>query len=147
MKKALIFDGAIVQIEAAEFPVAPPLIWVDAPADATIGTHIYDGAAVVPKPAPPPPTPEQVIDKYTALIQKRLDDFAKTRGYDGILSACTYATSAVTKFKAEGQYAVQARDNTWATGAAIMADVAGGNRPVPTWEELEAELPQLEWPV
>lgn len=147
MKKALILDGAIVQIEDAEFPVAPPLIWVDAPDDATIETHIYDGVAVVPKPAPPPPTPEQVIAKYTALIQKRLDDFARTRGYDGILSACTYATSTIPQFKAEGQRCVELRDATWATAYEIMHAVESGARSMPTWAELEAELPQLGWPV
>ena len=64
--------------------------------------------------------------------QQRLDEFARTRNYDGILSACTYATSAVPKFAAEGQYAVQARDATWAALYAFMADVQAGTQPVPT---------------
>ena len=78
--------------------------------------------------------------------QQRLDDFARTRNYDGILSACTYATSAVPKFAAEGQYAVQARDATWAALYQFMADVQAGAQPVPTgFADVEPLLPALEW--
>lgn len=83
---------------------------------------------------------------YTSFIQKRLDDFARTRNYDGILSAATYATSAVPKFKAEGQYAVEARDTTWAKGYEILTAVESGARQAPTFVELAAELPALVWP-
>lgn len=83
---------------------------------------------------------------YVAAIQKRLDDFARTRNYDGILSAATYATSTATTFKAEGQYAVEARDMTWAKAYEILAEVISGNRAAPTLNELLAELPPLEWP-
>ena len=79
--------------------------------------------------------------------QQRLDDFAKTRNYDGILSACTYATSTVPKFAAEGQYAVNARDNTWAALYALMAEVEAGTRPMPSgFADIEADLPVLAWP-
>jgi hypothetical protein len=94
----------------------------------------------------PPPTLEQIIAHYIAHMQERLDAFARTRNYDGILSAATYATSAVPKFKAEGQYAVEARDATWAKCYEILAAVEGGTRPMPTMEELIAELPVLTWP-
>ena len=90
---------------------------------------------------PPPPTAEQIVAQYTAAVQKHLDDFARTRGYDGILSAATYATSTVPKFKAEGQYAVDARDATWAKCYEVLAAVEAGSRPMPTLEELLAELP------
>ena len=93
-----------------------------------------------------PPTPEQIVAQYTAVVQKRLDDFARTRGYDGILSACTYATSIVPKFEAEGQYAVEARDATWAKCYEVLAAVEAGSRPMPTLDELLAELPVLTWP-
>jgi hypothetical protein len=74
--------------------------------------------------------------------QHRLDDFARTRNYDDILSACTYATSAVPKFAAEGQYAVQARDATWAALYQFMADVQAGTQPVPSgFEDVEPLLP------
>lgn len=89
---------------------------------------------------------EIMISSYTAEMQKRLDDFARTRNYDGILSAATYATSSVPKFAAEGQYAVEARDATWAKGYEILAAVEAGTRAAPTLDELAAELPALAWP-
>ena len=89
---------------------------------------------------------EKIIADFTQSVQKHLDDFAKARGYDGILSAATYATSQVPKFKAEGQYAVEARDATWAKCYEILAAVEAGSRPMPTMDELLAELPVLTWP-
>lgn len=94
---------------------------------------------------PPVPAPDPLA-KYVESIQQRLDAFARTRNYDGILSAATYATSAVAKFKAEGQYAVAARDATWAKGYEILAAVQAGTRPASTLDELASELPALEWP-
>lgn len=95
---------------------------------------------------PPPPNTEQTIAQYTAGVQQHLDAFARTRNYDGILSAATYATSQVPKFKDEGQYAVEARDATWAKCYEIINDVKSGNREMPTIDELIAELPVLQWP-
>lgn len=111
-----------------------------------------DGSAKITKAeadalrAPPPPTVAEIIASYTAAIQKRLDDFAKTRNYDGIMSAATYATSTVPKFKAEGQYAVEVRDATWSKCYEVLAAVEAGSRPMPTLDELLAELPVLTWP-
>lgn len=86
-------------------------------------------------------------DAIVAQTQQRLDDFARTRNYDGILSACTYATSTVPKFAAEGQYAVEVRDATWAKLYAMLAEVEAGTRLAPTgFADIEAELPQLQWP-
>ena len=101
-----------------------------------------------------PLTPEEIAENLQVLqagivrqTQQRLDDFARTRNYDGILSACTYASSKVAKFAAEGQYAVAARDDTWDTLYNIMLDVQAGTRPLPSgFEDLEPELPVLTWP-
>lgn len=94
------------------------------------------------------PTEAEIIAGFVAQAQKRLDDFARTRNYDGILSACTYATSAVPKFAAEGQYAVEARDATWSRLYDLLAEVKGGQRSVPESFELDIapELPVLIWP-
>ena len=94
------------------------------------------------------PKPPSVQDLIVAATQARLDAFAQTRNYDGILSACTYATSTVPKFQAEGQYAVNARDNTWDTLYAFMAEVQLGTRPMPSgFADVEPLLPTLAWPV
>lgn len=111
------------------------------------GKVIQPDANGEPVAVTPIPTAEQIVTGFTSAIQKKLDDFAKTRGYDGILSASTYATSLIPKFKAEGQYAVEARDNTWASAYSILTDVQTGKRPMPTEAQVLSKLPTLAWPV
>jgi hypothetical protein len=95
----------------------------------------------------PLPSPDQLEVQFTAAIQHRLDDFARTRNYDSILSACTYATSTVPKFKAEGQACVNLRDTTWAAAYAVLTDVQESKRPMPSGiADIEADLPTLVWP-
>jgi hypothetical protein len=90
---------------------------------------------------------QQVTAHLVDGVQRRLDDFAKTRDYEGVLSACTYANSSVPKFQLEGQYCVSARDASWAKLYEILAEVDAGLRPMPhTFAEIEGELPALEWP-
>lgn len=90
---------------------------------------------------------ERLMASVVVATQARLDGFARTRNYDGILSLCTYATSSVPKFAAEGQRGVDLRDMTWARLYEIMAEVEAGARPMPTgFAEVEPLLPTLEWP-
>ena len=85
--------------------------------------------------------------QIVSSVQARLDAFAQTRGYDGILSACTYATDPNPRFAAEGQYCVTARGNTWAVLYALLAEVQAGKRPVPAdYAAVEPLLPVLGWP-
>ena len=79
-------------------------------------------------------------------VQQRLDDFAKTRNYDNIVSACTYATSSDPVFAAEGQKAVDLRTATWRKLYQILDEVKAGTRPAPTgFADIEADLPILSW--
>lgn len=90
----------------------------------------------------------QIRSDIVAQTQSRLDNFAQSRNYDGILSLATYATSTNAKFQAEGQYGVTARDATWAKLYEIMAEVEAGTRPMPeSFADVEPELPVLEWPL
>ena len=89
---------------------------------------------------------EKIRSEYTALVQKHLDDFAKTRGYTNCLFACTYAASTNPKFQKEGLYKVEKRDETWEKCYRIIHEVESGLRPIPTIEELFSELPILKWP-
>lgn len=89
--------------------------------------------------------------KLTSMLsigaQHRLDSFAATRGYDNILSACTYVSSTNPTFAAEGKCCVDARDATWAAIYALLADVESGNMLAPSrFDEIEDDLPVLEWP-
>ena len=110
---------------------------------------LKEGNAPLPPdvPEPPAPTPDEIRVYVVLATQARLDDFARTRAYDGILSACTYATSSVPKFATEGQYAVTARDATWAALYAFMDSVIAGTQPMPSsFADVEPFLPTLTWP-
>lgn len=115
--------------------------------DAAQSGYLWDGETLT-APTVSAPTPEEIQSSIIQAVQLRLDTFAKSRNYDSILSASTYATSAVLRFQTEGQTAVNARDNTWATLYTILGEVQAGARPMPSaYADIEAELPALEWPV
>ena len=84
--------------------------------------------------------------QYVAAVQALLDAKARERNYDGILSACTYATSTFPKFAAEGQACVAWRDAVWSQCYAILGAVQTGQRAQPTIEQVIAEMPALVWP-
>jgi hypothetical protein len=85
--------------------------------------------------------------EITNDTQHRLDDFAQGRGYDNMLSACTYASSPTPKFAAEGAYCLQQRDATWAVLYSILAEVEAGTREMPrSFADVEGDLPELVWP-
>jgi hypothetical protein len=46
MKKALIINDAVIQVEDTRFPVAAPLTWMDCPNDCKAGWKIHEGALV-----------------------------------------------------------------------------------------------------
>ncbi len=93
-------------------------------------------------------TSEQTQARYTQAAQDALDDFARTRGYDGILSACSYAGSEDPQCAAEAAYCMRLRDLTWRRGYAILAAVLAGTMELPTVEDFLSQLPTADaaWP-
>lgn len=83
---------------------------------------------------------------YINTVQAMMDTKAKARGYDGILSACTYAASSNATFAAEGQICVIWRDVVWSKCYDILAAVQASTRQIPTLSDLLEELPILAWP-
>ena len=91
---------------------------------------------------------EIITKEVIEATQQRLDAWANTRNYDGILSLCTYTASTVPKFQAEGRCGVEARDVTWARLYELLAEVDAGTRPMPGgFGDLKNELPILQWPI
>lgn len=95
----------------------------------------------------PDPTEEEIAAqtqaRYTALIQKVLDDAAKELGYDNCLSVCSYVDTGVAKFDAEGTAFRAWRSAVWAKGYEILDMVLSGQMEIPTEEELLELLPEL----
>jgi hypothetical protein len=92
------------------------------------------------------PTQEQIISSLTSAVQRYLDDTVRVKNYDSILSACTYSTSSIPQFKAEGQACIEWRDACWSKCYSIIADVNAGLRSIPTEESIVSEMPSLIWP-
>ncbi len=97
---------------------------------------------------PPVITPEEVMEQYAAAIQRALDAFAQTRGYDGIVSACSYATSSNARYAAEADYCVRLRDDTWAKCYELFDGIRAGGKEFPRAEAFLALLPvsDARWP-
>ena len=127
-------------------PTGNPEVWEEKP-DGYYTPEEWQAAHPAPQPEPLTPEEQQaaMLAEFTETIQHRLDAFAQTRGYDNIMSACSYFGSANPRFKAEADVAIRLRDETWAACYAILEAVLAGERPAPTLEALFAELPPLEW--
>lgn len=91
-------------------------------------------------------SPAQSIAALQAGVQARLDAFAKTRYYDDIGSAASYAGDDIPRFNSDGMYCKKKRSETWAVCYQVLGEVEAGKRPIPTQAELDALLPPLQWP-
>ena len=94
-------------------------------------------------PPPVPPTINQIKVEMTNAVQEHLDSVAQGRGYDNILSACSYA-GAPNAFQAESQAFIVWRADVWVACYQIMVAVESGTRAVPAVDQLLAELPQMQ---
>lgn len=114
------------------------------------GRYIRDKVTKRPVVKPPyvlTPEEQQAITQkqLTDAVQAHMDKTAQTKGYDNLLTAVTYADEpAIPKFQTEGIAFRAWRSAVWDYCYAQLAAVLGGERQVPTAEELIAELPVLE---
>ena len=91
------------------------------------------------------PGPKEIQTELTNTVQAYMDDAVKARGYDDILSACSYINTGIERFDSEGAACRMWRSAVWEKCYAILAEVQAGARAVPTAEELINDLPKLEW--
>jgi hypothetical protein len=110
----------VVEVAKADFDAA-----MSRPAG--YGFSFVAGVLTITPPAPP--TLTQQIAAYEAAAQSALDAGAKAWGYDGIVSASSYAASTIPKFKAEALALIAWRDATWVAAETLLTAVQGGAAP------------------
>jgi len=87
------------------------------------------------------------VQFYTAeAIKNHFDRIANQRQYDNLLTIDTYKDSVVPQWAAERSAFFSWRDQCWIKAYQIQADVEAGLRPVPTPDQVIAELPAIQWP-
>jgi hypothetical protein len=114
--------------------------FINCPAEAT---HIINNEAVA---VPQVPDVAQVVAGITSAVQHHLDDMARVRNYDGILSLASYANSTDPVFAAEAAAGITWRDACWRYCYQQLDAVTAGLRPMPTPDEAVSELPGIIWP-
>jgi|HubBroStandDraft_2_1064218.scaffolds.fasta_scaffold07725_4 hypothetical protein len=89
-----------------------------------------------------PPTPDQ----YTAALQARMDDEARTRGYDDIRSGVSYLGSAIVQFANEATALNEWRDAVWLYGLTVLNSAQSGSSALPSLDDFVSAMPQMSWP-
>lgn len=107
----------------------------------------YDGAWYVAGfvPAPPEPTPEEIIKRYEDAVQAHLDATAQSRDYDNTYTCLSYLSSTDETWRRESNAFNVWRDSVWRKCHEILNAVMAGEIPPPTVEELLAQLPAIDW--
>ena len=80
------------------------------------------------------------LQAMESAIQEYIDSQAKNRGYDSIVSACSYA-GYTNEFQTEAVSLGVWRSAVWTKAYQVQADVEAGTIPMPTVDELIAMLP------
>jgi hypothetical protein len=70
-------------------------------------------------------------EAFENAAQESLDATARAWGYDSLLSAASYATSAVAQFRAEALALIAWRDAVWGAAYTIQAAVSAGEQALP----------------
>lgn len=83
-------------------------------------------------------------EEFKKYVQAILDDKAKEKGYDNIVSACSYA-GYDNEFRQEGELFGKWRARVWSWGFKMLADIQAGKREIPkTFKEAVADMPTFE---
>ena len=84
--------------------------------------------------------------QIVAAIDEYMNNFAREREYDSMASAASYERDEDPQFALEGAYCKKMRSRIYSMSRNIRKAVLAGERPMPTLDEVMAELPPLEWP-
>lgn len=87
-----------------------------------------------------------VLADYAAAIQAHVDAVAKSREFNDGVTAATYLTSTIPRWKADAEVFVVWRDTVWAYSYGELDKVRNGVRQQPAIDAFINELPVIEWP-
>lgn len=94
-------------------------------------------------------TPEIYAAFYELVkkeVQVHLDRFAQERGYDGIVSLCSYKGSNNLVYGSEASYAMDIRDDVWHGLTTYFNGVQAGTSPVPlSFTDILSHIPEMSW--
>lgn len=79
-------------------------------------------------------------------VKKHLDNEARNKDYDSILSACSYLNSKIKAWSDEAKNFIEWRDDVWAYALKVLDEVESGDREFPSESQLLSELPVIIWP-
>lgn len=147
MQVALVSEGRIKQIfqsrKDMEDKYHPDFIKqvIDVPNNVFPGYYQTDTGWVKELPPTPPS-----IDDFSAAVQIQIDLAAQSRGYGDGFALSTYINSTLPQWAQEAEVFIAWRDQVWLYAYAELYKVQQGQRPIPTINELIAELPTINWP-
>lgn len=134
------------QIKEQIVKQAPYFRW-DIPQINEFATNLVNSSASITRPVKPAKTTAdeiaQIVYEITNAITIRLDKFALERGYDNIVSACSYVNSTVPSYVAEAQRCIELRDNTWQAFNNIVPSITAET----VMSDILSQLPILSWEV
>lgn len=100
---------------------------------------------IMENPAPPAPTPEEIVKGYEDAVQAYLDQTAQSRDYDNTYTCLSYLSSTDEVWYRESHAFNAWRDQVWRKCHEILNSAMTGEIPIPTVEALIAMLPEIDW--
>lgn len=91
------------------------------------------------------PTTSPTLIDYQASIDARVQETARSRGYNGASSCASYVASTVASWRAEAEAFVAWRDQVYLEVFEMLAAVRAG-RAAPSVEAVVAAIPAITWP-
>jgi len=92
------------------------------------------------------PKKAAALTDYADAVQAHVDAIAKAREFNDGVTAATYLTSTMPRWKADAEAFVAWRDQVWIYSYGELDKVRNGHRPQPTIDAFINELPAISWP-
>ena len=94
----------------------------------------------------PPGAVSVLFSLASGIVTKQLDEFAKTKDYDNIVSLCSYVDDPDPNLDKEGRRGRFLRSQAWTSIRTYQNKVLTGELPIPRNEkELLACVPEFTW--